>query len=245
MKATIRRKLEMARVALEFCLANPTTDRGHQAVISRLSERVARGDLLAQQQNDGVVGQHASAARRQSLRRKIRAQLRHVARVASTAAKTGTDLPGRFVLPDFHAPMLDFMSAARGTLAAVAPQRELFESLGLGDSWLVDLSQAIEQFDVASQALHLAMRIHVGARADLNVVAADCIALVAVLDGLNRARFHNDPERLAAWLSASNVAEPYRPRHAAAAEAEPGAAPPAPPEAPAPKGFLASFRRGA
>jgi hypothetical protein len=51
---------------------------------------------------------------------------------------------------------------------------------------------------------------HVGASAELDVVARDVVHIVTVMDGLNRARFAEDAELLAAWESASNTFGPLR-----------------------------------
>jgi hypothetical protein len=46
---------------------------------------------------------------------------------------------------------------------------------------------------------------HVGASAGLRAVADEVVQVLRVMDGLNRYRFMNDAELLAAWDSASNV----------------------------------------
>jgi hypothetical protein len=51
---------------------------------------------------------------------------------------------------------------------------------------------------------------HIGARADLIAVARELVELAGVLDGINRFRFRNDPELLAAWESARNVVGPFK-----------------------------------
>jgi hypothetical protein len=50
-----------------------------------------------------------------------------------------------------------------------------------------------------------ARRQHVGATADLKVLGDKIAQVVEVMDGIQRLRFARDPERLAAWESASNV----------------------------------------
>jgi len=54
-------------------------------------------------------------------------------------------------------------------------------------------------------------RAHVGARADLEVVAEEIMGIVQHLDALNKYRFRSMPEQLAGWASARNVA--WAPRH--------------------------------
>jgi hypothetical protein len=53
-------------------------------------------------------------------------------------------------------------------------------------------------------------RAHVGAQAELDAIADEVVQVVRLMDGLNRFRFANDPESLAAWDSASNTFGPPR-----------------------------------
>ena len=64
-----------------------------------------------------------------------------------------------------------------------------------------------------------------GASAELKSVADEIVQIVRVMDGLNRYRFMNDAERLAAWESASNIAGP--PKSDVPAKPAPGETPPA------------------
>lgn len=96
------------------------------------------------------------------------------------------------------------------SVAAAAPHKDVFVTLGLGDSFLEDLGQSVTDFDQATDDSHTGRRDHVGARAELDVVAEDCVKLTRLLDGLYRIRFRNDAESLAAWQSSKNVAGPFR-----------------------------------
>lgn len=97
-------------------------------------------------------------------------------------------------------------------LSAALPYQDLFITLGLGDTFLDELTQAVAEFDKATDDAHAGRRDHVGARADLLVVANDCVKLAGLLDGLYRIRFRNDPEALAAWESSKNVVGSFRPK---------------------------------
>jgi hypothetical protein len=54
-------------------------------------------------------------------------------------------------------------------------------------------------------------RQHIGATAQLRVVADEIVRVVQVMDGFQRLRFAKDPERLAAWLGPSSVRATPRP----------------------------------
>ena len=59
-------------------------------------------------------------------------------------------------------------------------------------------TKAIEQASAGRQQ-------HAGATADLRAVAAEIVALVERINALNRHRFRDDPDLLAAWDSARKV----------------------------------------
>jgi hypothetical protein len=69
-----------------------------------------------------------------------------------------------------------------------------------------NLMQNLDQFDAAVENGVGGRQAHVGASAELMTVANEVVQIVRVMDGLNRYRFINVPELLAAWESASNVA---------------------------------------
>ena len=48
-------------------------------------------------------------------------------------------------------------------------------------------------------------RVHIGARANLEVVSDEVVQIVKILDGYNRHRFVAQPDLLAAWTYARNV----------------------------------------
>jgi hypothetical protein len=222
MQAVIRRKLMMAADALQFALAHPSTDAGFVAVVAKLQDSVTRGDALAMQQRDGTDAERAAIARRNALRRDIQQQqLRHLVRVAQTATSDHPELDGLFKYPENGGPLAGFISAAKSLLTAAGSQKDLFVTLGLGETFIDNLTQEVAQFDTVSDSSHTNRQNHVGARADLAKVAGTCIKLVSVIDGLNRARFAADPEMLAAWQSASRVSGGRRSRAAVPPEPAP------------------------
>ncbi len=220
----------MAADALQFALAHPSTDAGYVAVVAKLQDSVTRANALAIQQRDGADGERAAIARRNALRLEIqRKQLRHLVRVAQIATSDHPELGGLFRYPESGGPILGFVTAAKSLLAAAESQKDLFVTLGLGETFIDDLTQEVTQFDTVRETSRVSRQSHVGARADLASVANNCVKLVAVLDGLNRARFAADPEMLAAWQSASSVVAGGR-RTGAVPEPVPAPAPePVPP----------------
>ena len=60
----------------------------------------------------------------------------------------------------------------------------------------------------ASRCSRRGRRAHVGASADLDIVADEIVQVVRVMDALNQVRFADDGELLRAWESAANVVTP-------------------------------------
>jgi hypothetical protein len=225
MQASTRRTLSMAARALHFAKANPSTDASHQAVVTRLEERLASADALALQERDGKFGERDATARKTALRTSIRQELlRHLVRTVQAAAKTTATVPaGDFALPDPSIAHRAFATDAKAMLAAALPLREALLPHGLGETTLDDLGRALAEFEALTESAHLGRRQHVDGRAALNAAAAECHEIVGLLDGIMRQRFKGQPGLLAAWKSARNVVGPFTP---SAGGEEPPTAPP-------------------
>jgi len=218
MKARVRRILAMAVRARNFNRANPSTDASYMVVAARLEELIPRADALAVQERAGRLEERGATARREQLRREISELLRHLGRVAEVAVKERPELAKQLELPSATGPYKDFITGAKAILAKATEERELLVRKGLGEKLLEELGQLVTQFEATTDSVHSGRRAHVGARADLGTVTDEIIEQVNLLDGLNRQRFRDDPERLAAWESARNIVGPFQ------------ATPPTPPE---------------
>jgi hypothetical protein len=212
MNALTRRRLEMGTRALEFGRAHPDESPGYTAALTQLQAQLTRSRQLATQQREGILQVRAASARKQELRRTIRrSQLVHLARVAQRAAKELPELAQKFTLVREPIPYLTFKTLASSMLAEAQRQKELLIKHGLVERVLDSLAQSLDQFDLAVEQADQGRRIHIGASADLDVVADEVVQIVRVIDGLNRFRFANDADLLAAWKAASNVIGPPRP----------------------------------
>ncbi len=206
MDAKSRRRLEMGTRALDFSRTHPDSSPGYTAALSRLENRLERAEQLAAQQLQGISEVRAATARKQELRRTMReAHLSHLAQAARMAAREVPELAQKLVLRSDVRTYLAFRTAARGMAAEAQNQKEVLVKHGLVESVLDNLTQALDQFDEAVEAGGGGRQSHVGASAELRAVADEIVQVVRVMDGLNRLRFSNDPELLAAWESASNV----------------------------------------
>jgi len=211
MNAKARRKVEMGSRVLNFSRAHPDASPGYAAALSRLEDRLTRAELLATQQREGIFEVRAATAQKRDLRRTMRrTQLMHLASVAEVAAKELPELAQKFVVVPEGTPYLAFRTAARSLVAEAQTQKELLVKHGLADTVLDSLVGALDQFDQAVEQGTEGRRAHVGASAELDAVADEIVQIVRVMDGLNRFRFAEDSESLAAWESSSNTFGPPR-----------------------------------
>jgi hypothetical protein len=211
MNAATRRKLDMGDRALNFSIAHPDVSPGYAAALASLEQRLTRAKQLAETQQDGIHQRKAANARKNKLRRQMReTQLRHLALVAEVAARKNPDLNGKLVLRNAPRPYRSFRALAATMVAEAQTWKELLVKYGLADTVLDSLVLSLEKFDRAIAEGTDALRAHVGARAELDVLGDEVVDIVGVMDALNRFRFADDLAILAEWDSVSNVITPVR-----------------------------------
>jgi hypothetical protein len=201
----------MGSRALEFSRAHQDQSSGYGVAVAQLEEQLQRSRELAARQLEGFVEVRAASARKVELTRSMRRQqLVHLARVARRASREAPELAQKFVLPRDPAPYLPFKTMTGNMAAEAQRQKELLVKHGLVERVLDSLTESLQEFDAVTEQGAAGRRVHVGASADLDVVADEVVQIVKVIDGLNRFRFAQDPELLAAWKSASNVTDSRR-----------------------------------
>lgn len=213
----------MAVRVRDFNRAHPSDDPTLIKVVAALEDRLARADALAIQQRDGTLEQHGSIVRRQELRLLMRSELLpQLVRAGERAVDQRPELAGFFRMPEPNCPNKVFLTAAQAMYARALEVKDLLAELGMSAAMLDDLGRSVAEFETVTVAAHEGRRDHVGASADLKTVADEIVGLVALLDGLNRYRFRNDAELLAAWQSAAEVVGPFRAKPAEPAADGPG-----------------------
>ncbi len=206
MNAKVRRRLEMGRSALHFNRAHPYESPGFVAAMAKLEGMMSEGETLGQKEGEAVRQVRASTVRKIDLKREMkRTQLAHVVKVAKVASRDVPELAQRIRLPRGITTHLAFETAARSIVAEVQANKELLVKHGLVEEVLESLVAMLDQFSAALQKGTEGRRAHVGASAELNVIASEIVQVVNAMDGVNRFRFEGDAELLAAWESASSV----------------------------------------
>ena len=206
MNRRVSRRLEMGTRALEFSEAHPVDSPGYATAVQQLKEQLARAEQLGKEQERGTTEVHAATARKNELKRSIRwSQLVHLAGVAERAAKEVPGLVQKFDLPRVPNRNLGFSTVARTMVEEAQRQKDVLIKHGLVEQILDSLTESLDQFDEVVQHGAEGRRVHIGARANLEVAADEVVQIVKILNGYNRHRFITQPDLLAAWAAARNV----------------------------------------
>ena len=201
----------MAARALDFCTANPSDQASIKTTVARLEALVNRAEQLAVQQRSGKVDEALARSQRGAIRDTVRRdQLRQLVRIAIAAKKEHPELKELFRLPAYGATNHDFLVGAQDMLVKAIAQKPLLDTLGLGETFIDDLTKGVAAYQAATEGGHAARRSRVGASAEVISAVEEAVKVVGVLDGLNRPRFKDDPELLAAWISASEIPASFK-----------------------------------
>ena len=202
----------MGSRALKFSREHPDESAGYAQALSRLENLMTRATQLVEQQREGIAQVRSATAQKFDLRRQImRDHLDHLEEVAKAAAKESPELPRMFTLGPESVPYLAFRAAAWSLLAEAKSRKELLVKHGLTETVVTGLEQALTQFDTAVDQGQGGRQAHMGASAELDIVASEIVQLVNVMSGHNRVRFADDAELLASWDGASTVFATPRP----------------------------------
>lgn len=206
MNITVRRKLEMATRVRTFSRAHPSTEPTYTTVLGRLEERLTEAEAIATKWQEARGAASAARNRRRELRRIVHFQLlKYLVAVGTVAAKTRMDLATEFRLPSVGANNQAFLTTVKALAAAAEQQRDALVAAGMAPALLEQLQQKLAEFEVASEEARARKLSHIGARADLALIAGELMDAVRVLDGINRWRFANDPDVMAEWQAARHL----------------------------------------
>ena len=206
MNGASRRKIEMGRRALEFCVAHPDTEPGTATVVTRLEQLVARAEDTATAQRNGLLQVRAASERKGELRRAMRAgPIAHLAEVGRAAAREDHELKNTFRSRPGANTYLSFRTAGRSMAAAAETHKEVLLKHGGSQPVLEEFVRTLDQYDAAIALGNEGRTAHVGATRELRAVAGEIARIVRVMDARNRQRFAQDGQLLGSWISASTV----------------------------------------
>ena len=211
MNALLRRRLETAKRVRDFLRAQKTDAVGEGIGLTKLEELIDRAELLGAQQRAGVAVTRAASEQREKLRRALQTKLLlYLRAVGELAAEQDAALVDQFRLPPTNASDQALIEAARGMLGRATEHKDALLNHGMSPALVDVLADAVSEFEQTLENSREGRRGHVGASADLKAVAKEITAQIRVLDGLVRFRFGDQPELMAAWVSARNVLGPFK-----------------------------------
>jgi hypothetical protein len=211
MNYSIRRKLDMAGRVRDFCRTHPDQNPGYTAATQRLEERLTRAEALARQEVAGRQTAAGAVVNKEQLRLDIHKTIALLVGLAGPASREERELAVGIIRPDVNGSHQAFLTRSRVAAATGSAHKELLTRFGMPDGFLDELNAALDRYEQALNQKHAGRAAHVGARAELEAVAAEIMLIVRQLDALNRFRFRKDAESLAAWKSARDVAWPATP----------------------------------
>lgn len=223
MNAQLRRRLEMAARARDFLRAHQMDGVGQDLGLTKLEQLLEHAENLATQQRVGVAVERSAVKQRQELRRALQPRiLGYLSAVGAVVGTQNAELAEQFRMPPANTTHQGLLTMSRAILERATAQKELLVKLGMSEQVLDELTTALGQYEDTLQATSAGRREHVGARADLQVVAADISKQLRLLDKVVRYRFGDNAELMGAWESARNVAGPFNTTNAPQSGAEAG-----------------------
>lgn len=211
MRTTMNLMMGASDRILAIGRAHPSPDPTAQRLygeLATLREGMIQ-DLMMQR--DGLLASEQLVAAKERLRRDLNDETRDIAGVAAAARYATPGLDLRLQRPPTNVGEQRYLTAARQMVEAAAAHKELLLQHGLADGALERVTALVDRFEAlrAEQAGHRAS--HVGATAALRDRGAAMMRILRHLHTLERRRFRDDPERLAAWESARNIHWPLTP----------------------------------
>ena len=206
MNIAVRRKLDMGARVREFTRAHAASEPGYGPFLTRLEQLLTRADEILGRQHQGRIAARGARAQRRELRRALHMQLVHyLVAVGAIATKYNADVAASFKLPPSNGTNAAFLVAVKSLLAAGVAQKDQLIQLGMSPTVLDELAKMVADFEAASEAARTARRAHIGARLDLDVITAELMEDVKLLDGITRYRFGNDIEVMGEWNAARMI----------------------------------------
>jgi hypothetical protein len=222
MRAKIRRTIDMGERVASYGHASPVQNASWLALLAQVDDLLERAKISAAAQREGIAQVRGATALRTALQAEIRGiLLAHIARVADQAAGEQPEIRPSLRIGHESRTVRGFRTTASAIVASAQTHRVLLVKHGLSEDVLPRVVTKLDQFDQAVMQGVEGRRQHVAATAELQIIADELSDVVKVMNGFERLRFAEDPERLAAWTSASSVTAAPVAREEAPAEGPP------------------------
>lgn len=209
MEIRMQGKLVMEMRLGDFTVAHPFDDGPASELAARYREKVARQQLLVDVQRHGEKGRKAQVVRAKEVRKEMSAvPLRHLAALAPSLRSERPDLAALIGQPASRFTAVEFRSAVHAILAGIQAEHDVLRAKGMSEETIPTLTRLVAEYEAAISNTNAERRAHVGARAEMKQLDRELMQLARQLDGMVAIHFRDQPDLLAAWKSARNVAWP-------------------------------------
>src|SRR6185503_4448117 len=172
----------MAARVRDFLRAKQMDGVGEGLGLARLEELLERAENLATQQRTGVAAVRSATKQRKEIRRVLQPKiLGYLSVVGAVAATRNAELAEQFRMPASNATNQALLTKSRAILEKATAQKDLLMSLGMTEHVLEELATAVGEYEQTLEATSAGRREHVGARANLETVAAEISEQVRLL----------------------------------------------------------------
>jgi len=210
MRKEVLRTYDAAGRVIAYCHEHPDPNPVTGAAVTTLETLTGRMGGLLEQYRSGLRTADHSVEGKARIRREVRSDLEDVQRFADVAATRQPELALRFTLPASTVNQKSFLATSRSILALVAEHRDLLLTYGMPEGLPERIAQGLEQYESVEVKKAVSTQSHVGASAEIEKVRHEMLLVLKHLDALQRVRFADNAEMLAAWRSARDPHGPVR-----------------------------------
>lgn len=206
MNIKIRRKLDMLKRVLRFCLQFPIPSALIRAITAQAEVEVAIADIErgAQSQVGGRADSAGNVQYREDLALELRNMLRSLSRIARVLDAEDPGLRARFRLPRTRSyPAL--VAFTRACINTVASHENAFVELGMPPTFLDDLRSQLAAFEGATERKISGKLKQVGGTSAMAEHAARGLAAAQALDACMQSLYRQDEVTLAIWKHARHI----------------------------------------
>jgi hypothetical protein len=202
MRKEVLRTYDTAGRVIAYCHEHPDPNPISGTAVTTLETLTGRMGGLLEQYRSGLRAADYSVKGKKRIRREVRSDLEDVQRFTDVAATRQPELALRFTLPGSTVNQKAFLATSRSILALVAANRDLLLTYGMPETLPERIAQGLNQYESVEVKKAVSTQSHVGASAEIEKVRHEMLLVLRHLDALQRVRFADNAEMLAAWRSA-------------------------------------------
>jgi len=210
MRKEVLRTYDTAGRVIAYCHEHPDPNPIVGTAVTTLETLTGRMGGLLEQYRSGLRAADHSVKGKARIRREVRSDLEDVQRFADVAATRQPEKALRFTMPGATVNQKSFLATSRSILALVAANRDLLLTYGMPEGLPERIAQGLVQYESVEVKKVVSTQRHVGANAEINQVRKEMHLVLRHLDALQRVRFADNTELLAAWRSARDPHGPVR-----------------------------------